>query len=59
MFGPRMIWTEARSFGGHSKPDVSTGYFAGSLTLGNLPSSLGSVITPRTAVAAAVSGLHR
>src|SRR5256886_7670992 len=59
MFGPRMIWTEARSFGGHSKPDVSTGYFAGSLTLGNLPSSLGSVITPCTAVAAAVSGLHR
>ena len=59
MFGPRMIWTDARSFGGHSNPDVSIGYFVGSFTMGNLPRSRGSVITPRTAVAAAVSGLQR
>ena len=59
MFGPRMIWTEARSFGGHSKPDVSTGYFVGSLKAGILPRSRGSAIVPEIAVAAAVSGLHR
>src|SRR2546426_11633095 len=59
MFGPRMIWTDARSFGGHSKPDVSIGYFVGSFTMGNLPRSRGSVITTRTADAAAVYGQPR
>src|SRR5438132_3925394 len=59
MFGPRTIGTEPRSFGGHSNPDVSTGYFVGSWKAGNFPRSLGSAIFPSSAVAAAVSGLHR
>src|SRR5205823_10619059 len=59
MFGPRTIEIEPRSFGGHSNPDVSTGYFVGSWKAGNFPRSRGSVIFPSSAVAAAVSGLHR
>src|SRR5947209_6571078 len=46
MLGPRTTWTADRSFGGHSKPDVSTGYFVGSFRAGYLPSSRGSVMTP-------------
>src|SRR5256714_12658953 len=59
MFGPRTIGTEPRSFGGHSNPDVSTGYFVGSWKAGNFPRSRGSVVFPSSAVAAAGSGLHR
>src|SRR5205823_9086691 len=59
MFGPRTIEIEPRSFGGHSNPEVSTGYFVGSWKAGNFPWSRGSVIFPSSAVAAAVSGLHR
>src|SRR2546429_3825341 len=59
MFGPRTILTEARSFGGHSNPLVSTGYFSGSFNVGNFPRSRGSAILPPIAVAAAVSGLQR
>src|SRR3989442_15878893 len=58
MFGPRMIWMEPLSFGGHSKPEVSTGYFVGFFTFGNLPNSLRSVFTTRNEGAAAVPGLH-
>src|SRR2546430_16199946 len=59
MFGPRITWTDDRSFGGHSNPDVSTGYLVGSFSVGSVPRSRGSVISPSRAVAAAVSGLHR
>src|SRR2546430_12101375 len=59
MFGPRITWTDDRSFGGHSNPDVSTGYFVGSFSVGSVPRSRGSVISPSRAVAAAVSRLHR
>src|SRR2546422_10381426 len=55
MFGPRMIWTDARYFGGHPNPDVSIGYLLGSFTIGNLPRWRGPVMTPRTARAVAAS----
>src|SRR2546422_1952364 len=49
MFGPRITWTDDRSFGGHSNPDVSTGYFVGSFSVGSVPRSRGSVISPSRA----------
>src|SRR3990172_6051161 len=59
MFGPRYTSTFERSFGGRTYPESSTGYFVSSATFGGFPRSRGSVITPPSAVAAAVSGLHR
>ncbi len=59
MFGPRIIRTSSESFAGGMIILSSIRIEAGSETVIGFPSSLGSVITPAMAVAAAVSGLVR
>ena len=62
MFGPLTTWTLIASSGGGGMrmfESSTPGSMAGTVNVGSSPRSRGSVITPRSAVAAAVVGLQR